>query len=357
MVIEDYKAEGHELTDTQADAEIVAKYCEQHLFTDEKAIQRLLDTDPNLFSRIKYWIEDMIVKFKGTKEERFLLEAQGLYEKALSTRGETTGAGIEQHSIVNIPGKGQGVYLDTDLYNGLSDAERKEMLKARVKELGGQTFTAFDKNGNAVDFKIVTDKRFVNSNGKTVRANNDLARKNNSFKVKQEAVDLIDELVLTSKQGKPEPAKHPHDWIDNNGQNNWEKWTTNIVDKNNTVWEAMLNIATSTNGEKILYDIDPIKMVGQAGKSATSSPNKNVPQTKPVVNGQHSIGRGFDEMAGEAKAEHGVSETVSAKILIKKHRKRCFFIILHTGCCKFRNRSLFLQEVPHVFRFQQFRRC
>ena len=98
MVIEDYKAAGHDLTDTQANAEIVAKYCEQHLFTDEKAIRRLCDTEPTIFQKIKNWISDMIVKFKGTAEERFLLEAERLYEKALATRGEVSGAGIEQHS-------------------------------------------------------------------------------------------------------------------------------------------------------------------------------------------------------------------------------------------------------------------
>lgn len=94
----DYAAEGHNLTETQTDAEIVAKYCEQHLFTDEKAIQRLCNSDPNLFQRIKYWIEDMIAKFRGSPEERFLVEAQRLYEEALATRGEVSGARIEQHS-------------------------------------------------------------------------------------------------------------------------------------------------------------------------------------------------------------------------------------------------------------------
>lgn len=176
----------------------MAKFAEEYLFTDEATIERLCNADPTLFKRIRYWISDMIAKLKGTEEQKFFLEAEKLYKKALATRGETAGAGIEQHSIVNIPGKGQGVYLDTDLYDGLTDAERKQMLKARVKELGGQIVTAFDANGNAVDFRIVTDKRFVNSKGKTVRANNDLATKFSGNKVKQEAVDLIDELALTS---------------------------------------------------------------------------------------------------------------------------------------------------------------
>ena len=99
MVIEDYKAAGHDLTDTQADAEIVAKYCEQHLFTDEKAIDRLLSEDRSLFQKIKDWISDMIVKFKGAPEEKFLLEAERLYEKALATRGEVSGIDSKAESV------------------------------------------------------------------------------------------------------------------------------------------------------------------------------------------------------------------------------------------------------------------
>ena len=61
----------------------------------------------------------------------------------------------------------------------------------------------------------------------------------------------------------------------------------------------MLNIATSANCEKILYDIDPIKMVGRASKLAATSPEQRIAQKQSGVNGKHSVGRGFDEMAGE----------------------------------------------------------
>ena len=56
-----------------------------------------------------------------------------------------------------------------------------------------------------------------------------------------------------------------------NGKNDWQYWTTYIQDKNNTVWEATLNVAESANGVKYLYDIDPIEKVGQPVKSGTST--------------------------------------------------------------------------------------
>ena len=56
-----------------------------------------------------------------------------------------------------------------------------------------------------------------------------------------------------------------------NGKNDWQYWMTYIQDKNDTVWEATLNVAESANGVKYLYDISPIKKVGQSVKSDTST--------------------------------------------------------------------------------------
>lgn len=77
---------------------------------------------------------------------------------------------------------------------------------------------------------------------------------------------------------------YPHGWVDNNGANDWESWTTYLQDKENTVWEATLNIATATNGEKISYDIFPIEKVEAAQTMGTSSTNNNISQPKPIVN-------------------------------------------------------------------------
>ena len=72
---------------------------------------------------------------------------------------------------------------------------------------------------------------------------------------------MVDELVTTSSFSKEEKARHPHGWLDNDGKNRWERWTTYLQDKNNTVWEASLRIATAADGTKYLYDIDPINEI------------------------------------------------------------------------------------------------
>ena len=182
-----------------------------------------------------------------------------------------------RYSIREIKGEdgtdyGKGVYLDSTLLEGLTDAERKEMMRERVKELGGQTITAYDPNGEAVDIRIAApSEKFRNRNGRKVPVTKDLSTKRNGTKVKQESVVLSDELIATSRYKDRAKAKYPHGWLDNNGKNDWQYWTTYIQDKNNTVWKATLNVAESANGVKYLYDIDPIEKVGQSVKSDTST--------------------------------------------------------------------------------------
>lgn len=191
-----------------------------------------------------------------------------------------------RYSIREIKGEdgtdyGKGVYLDSTLLEGLTDAERKEMMRERVKELGGQTITAYDPNGEAVDIRIAAPgEKFRNRNGRKVSATKDIAVKGNTVKIKQETVVLADEVIRTSQYKRSKPASYPHGWLDNNGKNAWDKRITYLQDKNNTVWEATLHIATSTNGVKHLYDISPIKKVGRARELATSTTGDIVAQNQ-----------------------------------------------------------------------------
>lgn len=204
-----------------------------------------------------------------------------------SERGTENQRGVkDQFSIREIKGEdgrnyGKGVYLDSTLLEGLTDAERKEMMRERVKELGGQTITAYDPNGEAVDIRIAApSEKFRNRNGRKVAATKDIAVKGNAVKIKQETVVLADEVIRTSQYKESKPASYPHGWLDNNGKNAWDKRITYLQDKNNTVWEATLHIATSTNGVKYLYDISPIKKVGRARELATSTTGDIVAQNQ-----------------------------------------------------------------------------
>ena len=62
---------------------------------------------------------------------------------------------------------------------------------------------------------------------------------------------------------------------------------TYIQDKENTVWKATLNIANSANGEKILYDIVPIKKV-EGSVTSTTSTNNGIRQNTQKSQGKIS---------------------------------------------------------------------
>lgn len=82
-VIEDYAKAGVALDEDGATRELVAKFAEEKLFTDEATVRRLLAQDRNLFQRIYDWLRDTAAKLTGTPEQRQLIDAQNLYEKAL----------------------------------------------------------------------------------------------------------------------------------------------------------------------------------------------------------------------------------------------------------------------------------
>ena len=162
------------------------------------------------------------------------------------------------------------------------------MVKEYVKELGGSTLKAYDNDRNPVDIVLVeANRKFKNKSGKNVPVLRDMTNYL-ANEVKQEAIALIDKLVLASNYNGKEPARHPHDWVDNNGANDWDVWTTYIKDKKNTVWEATLRIANSANGEKILYDIFPIKKVEGVQTMDIATTEDSVPQNGNGVNPQNT---------------------------------------------------------------------
>ena len=89
-VMADYARAGVALDEDGATREIVAKFAEEKLFTDEETVRRLLARDRNLFQRVYDWIRDTVAKMQGTREQRRLIDAQNLYERALRQAADGT---------------------------------------------------------------------------------------------------------------------------------------------------------------------------------------------------------------------------------------------------------------------------
>lgn len=109
-VMADYARAGVALDEDGATREIVAKFAEEKLFTDEETVRRLLARDRNLFQRVYDWIRATVAKLQGTREQRRLIDAQNLYERALRQAADgTQDSGTQQVRNTNTAaGEGSG---------------------------------------------------------------------------------------------------------------------------------------------------------------------------------------------------------------------------------------------------------
>ena len=311
----EYKNKTNAEIESIAREEIIARACEDMLSMSEEGIKMfsslsaseqktLVEKFKALIEDLLNWVRETLKLYKATSTEAQIMrqyeeklkEASKIWDEMLvkskdvnqaleksdtyKNNNNTENVVLSEKEIIGVSGQsyGMGVYLDSNLLTDLTEEERKEMVKEFVvTELAGEHFIAYDNNKDAVDIRIAKrNESFKNEKGKKRKVLKELYNKYNGLKIKQEAIVLIDELIANAKFEHPSKAKHKHGWLDNNGQNDWDIWTVYIQEKNKTVWEATLNIANTSNGEKILYDIDPIKMVEQASKSATSTTNNSI---------------------------------------------------------------------------------
>lgn len=346
--------------------EIVANASEMFI-NDESAMRALISEHADVAQTVDNWFKKMNYAlrraFKGVvtsgsaeadaakelqanveafseaqKRWSALLKESVEAKKAVGTAEESGEAKFSmRQNITGDSGKvyGDGVYLDSNLLDGLSDKERVQMVKARIAELGGQTFTAYDGD-TPIEIKIENSrKRFKNKSGRIVPVNKDLTTKNIDKGIKQEAVVLSDELIYASNYKENAPAHHSHGWLDNNGKNDWEKRTVIIQEKNNSVWEATLHIANAQNGEKILYDIDPIKKVERSGKSDTTSTTDSIRQGEENVNTQFSMrvdseGRELSEAQQEFFKDSKVRDEEGRLLTVYHGSDKEFFVFDRT---------------------------
>jgi hypothetical protein len=90
------------------------------MFNDEKSVRRLAEENPGLMQKIKNWIDDMIVKFKGTAEEKELLRMQKMYKQALSQINNANQVTDAQYSIGGVKAKEN--INDSELTNAYNEA-------------------------------------------------------------------------------------------------------------------------------------------------------------------------------------------------------------------------------------------
>lgn len=80
----------YEGTNADIEAELTSDIVGEYLFTDENFVRELSVKQPTVFEKIKNFISDLIVKFKGTDQEKQLRQLQRSFEKAYKAQGKQT---------------------------------------------------------------------------------------------------------------------------------------------------------------------------------------------------------------------------------------------------------------------------
>ena len=82
------------------DSEVMAAFIEEKLLTDYNTIRELTRTDRTLAQKIVDWLNKVIQKITGSKEQKFLIEARDVWNKALK-EGQGSATSIEGEQITS----------------------------------------------------------------------------------------------------------------------------------------------------------------------------------------------------------------------------------------------------------------
>lgn len=131
--------------DAQMNNEMVARFVEEKMFTDQTSIDRLARQNTKLVEKIKNWISDLVVSFKGTAQEKELRRIENMYRKALEQARNTTVSAETQYSIAGV--KAMKNINDAELISAYNEAVRMKNRKVNNETIRQETGWFQDKNG------------------------------------------------------------------------------------------------------------------------------------------------------------------------------------------------------------------
>lgn len=307
-------------TDTQMDLveeEMVADNA-LAVFSDEKALNTLVKDNRTLLQKVHDFFKQFAEKLKEIKQKLskssvvysevnhdidFLEQSAEKIKTMLDSVKETTSKQSDtvKYSIKTIIGKdgtnyGKGVYLDTDIFDNVKPRYWGKILNKYVYDnLAGKEITAFDENGNeeVISFAEKNERITKDGSNNQRKVIDKLVRKNGMNE--QLAVAHAVELISASEKIDLFSNENNHQWLDKNG---WEYRIVYIQNrKNKKVYSAILNIANTKDGRKILYDINkitevkdavgasvPLKSGMGAARTITSAIDESIPKSNDDVN-------------------------------------------------------------------------
>ncbi len=312
-VMADYARAGVTLDEDGATREIVAKFAEEKLFTDEATVRRLLVQDRNLFQRIYDWLRDTVAKLQGTQEQRRLIDAQNLYEKALRQVAAGTQDSGTQYDIRKLEDGRRYVQADRQVIFG-NDPESwsvqlEDYINGKIRR--GQDVQLIAEDGDILTLTKDSAGKLADNHTGDGRTMSESA-----FERKVNAAAHIDELAQISMRGK----KNAPDYNARHGAmaaDGWNYRTAYFRDFDGRYY--MVTISTALNPEgTIIYNVGHMKEEAFPKIKGSYAENGNGPRGNASTNSistgggnvnteKFSTGRSIDEMAGRHLSDEDIA--------------------------------------------------
>lgn len=303
-VIEDYAKAGVALDEDGATRELVAKFAEEKLFTDEATVRRLLAQDRNLFQRIYDWLRDTAAKLTGTPEQRRLIDAQNLYEKALHQAGAGTQDSGTQYDIRKLEDGRRYVQADRQVIFG-NDPESwsvqlEDYINGKIRR--GQDVQLIAEDGDILTLTKDSAGKLADNHTGDGRTMSESA-----FERKVNAAAHIDELAQISMRGK----KNTPDYNARHGAmaaDGWNYRTAYFRDFDGRYYKVTISTALNPEGT-IIYNVGHMKEEAFPKIKGSYAESGNGPRGNASTNSistgggnvnteKFSTGRSIEEMAG-----------------------------------------------------------
>ena len=202
----------YEGTNADIEAELTSDIVGEYLFTDENFIKELSVKQPTVFEKIKNFISDLVVKFKGTEQEKQLRQLQRSFEKAYKAQSTQTNTNTKYSLNDN-----QGRTLTKEQQEYFKDSkvrDEKGNLLEVYHSTGNYGFTEFSKKyfGTQQGSSLGNGFYFTSSRS-TAEYYKDIAKDNGSKKTGTYTVYLDIKNPLSSKNYNAEEMKSRLDEI------------------------------------------------------------------------------------------------------------------------------------------------
>lgn len=154
-------------------SELTADLVGDYLFTDSKFIDSLSTQNPTVFQKIKDLIDDLVVRFTGTKEEQQLREVQKKFREAYRKNATTENVTSKETKTTKLNLTEQQLKIingEVDVYHG-TDADVTEMTSSKGKGMNffstnPKISKTYSKKGNVNSNRIkISNPLVIEGNG------------------------------------------------------------------------------------------------------------------------------------------------------------------------------------------------